>query len=110
MKIDLNDLPIADGKIQFVRTSLQNAEIGFTDWQDVKWLLRFYDVLAVENLNIEGEELDRLEITSGGGFIDRARELVDEPDAAVNCFAFFTPWKEQARLRVVAGSCEVYPT
>jgi len=86
---------------------MKDAEIIFVDWNDVKWRFTFTDVLAVENLNIEGEELDRLEIVENDQYGLRVRSLVDEPDAKVNIYMFFTPWKDEPRLRVVAGGCIV---
>ena len=105
--MQVQDIAIADGKIESIRTSATDAEVFFVDWRETKWQLTFVDVLAVENLNVEGEELDRLEVRNDDPYIDRVRSLVDEPDARVNAYLFFTPWKEEARLRVVARDCDV---
>ncbi|MCA8985129.1 MAG: hypothetical protein KDA76_15320 [Planctomycetaceae bacterium] len=103
----LQDIAIADGKIESVRTSITEAEINFVDWREAKWSFTFVDVLAVENLNVEGEELDRLEVRKDDPYIERVRAIVDEPNATVNVYLFFTPWKDEPRLRVVAKDCNV---
>lgn len=105
--MQLQNIAIADGKVESVRTSMTDAEIIFVDWSDVKWKFTFIEVLAVENLNIEGEELDRLEVSENGQYVERVRSLVDELEAKVNLYMFFTPWKDEPRLRVVAGGCVV---
>lgn len=105
--MNANELAVADAKIEWVRTSLENAEVGFIDWRDKRSILVFGDVVAVENLNIEGEELDRLETNSSNAFVTRARELADEPDASLTCYDFFVPWKDEPRLRIVCGSFSV---
>ena len=107
MTMRIEDVSIADGKVESVHTSMATSEVIFLDWQEVKWRLLFNDVLAVENLNIEGEELDRIEVSMDDPYIQRVRSLVDEPDATVALYGFFTPWKDEARLRVIAGSCNV---
>jgi len=103
----LQDIAFADGQVESVRTSSAVAEIVFADWRNAKWKLTFVEVLAVENANIEGDELDRLEVRSDDPYIQRIRLLVDEPDASVNMYLLFTPWKEEPRLRVVASDCRV---
>jgi hypothetical protein len=105
--MQVQELAIADGRVESVRTSTADAEIIFSDWQEAKWRLTFVDVLAIENLNIEGEELDRVEVRNDDVYIERIRRLVDEPDAIVNIYMFFTPWKDEPRLRVVARDCNV---
>lgn len=103
----IEDIAIADGKVESVQTSMMVTDVIFVDWQEIKWRLRFNDVLAIENLNIEGEELDRLEVLPNDAYVERVRGLVDEPDASVNLYGFFTPWKDEPRLRIIAGSCNV---
>jgi hypothetical protein len=105
--MDLQNFAFADGRIEAIHTSATNAEIDLIDWHGAKWRLTFVDVLAVENLNVEGEDLDRFEIRSSDPYIDRVRSLVDEPNAIVNIYLFFTPWKDEPRLRIVARDCEV---
>ena len=103
----LQDIAFADGRVESVRTSLSDAEVVFTDWQNIKWTLTFVGVLAVENANIEGEEVDRLEVRNDDPYINSIRFLVDEPNANVNVYLLFTPWKDTPRLRVVATDCKV---
>lgn len=103
----LKDIAIADGKVKSVKTSMMEAELIFVDWKDVSWRLTFIDVFAVENLNIEGEELDRLAVVEDHRYIERVRSLVDEPEAKMNMYMFFVPWKNEPRLSVVAGGCVV---
>lgn len=69
--------------------------------------MAFVDVLAVENLNIEEEELDRVEVRDEDPYIERIRYLVNKPNAVANVYMFFTPWNDEPRLRVVAGDCNV---
>jgi hypothetical protein len=105
--MEVQEIAIADGKVESVRTTLMDTEVIFVDWQEVKWRMTFTNVLAVENLNIEGEELDRLEVVTNDDYVVRVRDLVDEPNAPVSDYMFFTPWKNKPRLRVVAGRCIV---
>ena len=80
----LQDIAFADGRVESVRTSLSDAEVVFTDWQNIKWTLTFVGVLAVENANIEGEEVDRLEVRNDDPYIHSIRLLVSRLGRALH--------------------------
>ena len=105
--MNLEDLAIADGSIEFMRSSNEDVAVVLADWQEKRWKLVFTNVLAVENINIEGEDLDRVVVAIDNDFVRRVRAIIKEPDADAMLYCFYTPWSEEPRLRVLAGSCRV---
>jgi hypothetical protein len=105
--MNLEDLAIADGTIQLVQSSNKNTTVVLTDWQEKRWKLVFHNVLALENFNIEDEDLDRVAVAIDNDFVRRVRSIVKEPDAEVMLYCFFTPWSDEPRLRVLAEGCRV---
>ncbi len=55
--MDVNEIAFSDGSIEAVSSNRSFCDVLFVDWRGVKWRLRFEDVLAIENLSIEGEDL-----------------------------------------------------
>lgn len=104
MKLDR--VPLSDGVIESVNTTKDDTRVAFVDWKGNKWLLRFLGVLAVVDFNVEGEDIDGVEISSNGEFIDEARLVTNEPSSKLYCFDFFGAWSEKPRLRIVAEDCD----
>jgi|GEM_PF-2558007 len=105
--MNIEEIAFADGMVKSVSTCRNHCEIFFLDWREVTWRLRFENVLAVENLNIEGEDIHRLEIGYQEAYVARVRRLVDEPDEEMNVYNFYSAWQDEPRLRIVASSCTV---
>lgn len=105
--MQVQDLAIADGQIESIQTSSANVEVFLTDWQERRWRLTFVDVLAIENLSVEGADLDQLEIHDHDPYIEHIRALLDAPNEEVKLYLFYTAWIDPPRLRVVARDCQV---
>ena len=108
-KMNLNELVISDGHIVKIVSKLSCSIITLVDWKENFWSLTFMNVIAIESFNPEGEELDRIEISSDDSLIHRARAIAREPDLPVSCYSFFSAWSDESVLRIVANDCKIHP-
>lgn len=105
--MELKDLTIADGRIEAIRSSVNDCVVTFRDWQEERWDILFVNVIGVENFNIEGEELDSIIEEEDSSFIARSRKMAKEPNEPMMCYSFRSPWNDESLLRIVANRCEV---
>ena len=106
--MNLKDIAFSDGCVVGTRSSLNEFVVVFKDWQEKLWELSFDNAIGVENLNVEGEELDGVVEEPPDEFVARARRIAKEPDASMTCYAFRSPWHDEPMLRVVAAGCQVH--
>ena len=108
MKIERLD--VADGRIEEIRSNVKDVTVILLDWKE-RWLrLTFNNIYALENFNIEGEDLFELRVESENQFIDlvlKMTEDVEESDLPLFCYSFFTRYIETATMRIVASDCQV---
>ncbi len=107
--MNLSELAFSDGQVRGIRSSLSELVVDFTDWQEKKWEIVFENAIGVESFSIEGEELDKVEERIDEVLIERSRRIAQEPDAPLKCFSFYSPWRDDPLLTVVAASCLVRP-
>ena len=106
MKIE--NLDVADGKIKKITSDVKDLSIVLLDWKEKIWHLKFDNILAIENFNIEEEDLVDLTIESDSNFILLAMNMTEEDDNLIFfCYSFFTRHANKPRLRVVATGCEI---
>lgn len=106
MKIE--NLDVADGQIKKITSNVKDLSIVLLDWKQQSWHLKFDNILAVENFNIEEEDLVCLTIESNNNFIAKAIKITEEDDALFFfCYSFFTRHAKKPKLRVVATNCEI---
>jgi len=105
MKLD--ELTLADGHVDGIRSSLSEVIIDFTDWEERRWEIVFENVIGLEAFGIEGEELDRVEEREDKALMERSRKIAQEPDTPMRCYSFYSPWRDDCLLTIVASSCVV---
>lgn len=105
--MELTELAVGDGHVESIRSSIEELVVEFTDWQEQTWQIAFENAIGVEAFGIEGEELDRIDERDDGAFMERSRRLAQEPDAPMKCYEFFSSWRDECLLTIIASSCAV---
>lgn len=101
--MQLGELELADASILKIESTSANVKITLRDWKGKKWLIMFNEFLALQNFNIEGEDLSHIQIKTEDLFKTFVmKAFQDESFERFLCFDFYGVWSDMALLKVVA--------
>ncbi len=99
----LNDLPISDGRITKIESTVSELKLFFTDWNENKWVVIFYEVLSIQSMSVENEDLSHVQQKENDIFKSMTLEYyTDEVGERFYSYNFYSVWSESALLKVIA--------
>ena len=98
------DLNVSDGSVESLISTVGRLVVKLIDWQECVWEIHFSDVIAFENLSVEGEDLSEIQVGNSDEFFDRVLERIDESLDKYNCVSFHSAWNHVPLLKVIARS------
>lgn len=99
----LNDLNLYDAQIIEIKSTTQNLKIILKDWREKEWLITFNEVLAIQNLSVEGEDISHINVLDADVFKSEVLDhFSDEDNQRYLSFNFYGVWSDKDLLKVVA--------
>lgn len=99
----LNDLPISDGRITKIESTVSELKLFFTDWNENGWVVIFYEVLSIQSMSVENEDLSHVQQKENDIFKSMTLEYyTDEVGERFYSYNFYSVWSESALLKVIA--------
>lgn len=101
----LRELPISDGQIKKIESSISNLNLVFNDWRNQEWLIVFRRILSIQNFSVEGQDLSHIEILSEDYFKEvTMKYFPDQNEEYYRCYSFYGAWSEKPLLKIIAES------
>ena len=102
--MEITDLNISDGSVESLISTVGQLIVKLNDWQENVWEIHFSDVVAFENISVEGEDLSEIIISNSDEFLERILERVDESLDTYSCVSFHSAWNDVPLLKVISNS------